>query len=126
MSKRKRRDPGSKYSPMEICALTKKLYSWANSLDYKEGRYSLVQFAVENGMSKGALKKIADVNMEFSAALEFARSCEEVQLANMSLDKKYPATATKGLLANYAGHRDNQEVDMKLSGAIKFIEDLKK
>jgi hypothetical protein len=101
---------------MEHKEIAVALRSWIHEAEH----YSIVHFAVEIGISKDLLFKMATEDEELRAALDYALSVQEWKVAESAMRGELDRNVALKLLATYAGWDDKTEINFK--GEMKYQE----
>ena len=83
---------------------------------HEPAHYSVVHFAVEIGIDKGKLFKMATEDEELQSALDYAMSVQEFKIVEGALSGALEKTVALKLLATYAGWEDKSEINLKGAG----------
>jgi hypothetical protein len=75
--------------------------------------YSVVHFAVEIGISKDLLFKMATENEELRATLDYALSVQEWKVSDGALQGTLDRTVALKLLETYSGWNNKSEINFK-------------
>lgn len=84
----------SKYSE-----LAKSLVKWID----EEEHYSVVHFAIEHGIGKGELMRLASEDLELGLAVDYALSVQEYKVADGAMRGVLDRNVSMKMLETYAG-----------------------
>jgi hypothetical protein len=106
--------------------LAKMLIEWLDD----PAHYSVVHFAIEHGLSKEALLRMADEDEELGKALEYGWSVQEYKVAEGALTNALNRSVALKMLETYAGWKadvnivQNNEYKQYMAQARKKAEEI--